>query len=74
MSDDSLDDGFDLGYRSGQGGEEVVGEKGAGEFEGEERRLLVLGDCADVVEEAGEGVGGGGDGPGGELGCEDCAA
>ena len=63
MADHGFGDGFGLGRGRAQGSEEGVGEHAAVEFEGEEGGIQVGGCGADVVEEAGEEVGFGGEGP-----------
>ena len=74
VADDGLDDGVVLRLRGGERGEERGGHEGAVELEREERGAEVGRRGADVVEQARQGVGAGGDGPVRELGAEDDAA
>ena len=74
MTDNGLDDSVVLGLRRGEGGEEGGGHESAVELEGEECGVEVVLRGADVVEEAGDGVGAGRDGPVRELGVKYGAA
>lgn len=74
VPDHGLGDGLGLvGGPAELRADEVVGEQAAVEFEGEARRAQVGGRRADVVQEAGQGEGGGRErgGVGGELLVED---
>ena len=74
MANDGLDDSVVLGLRCGERGEEGGGHEGTVELEREERGVKVVLGGPDVMQEAGDGVGAGGDSPLRELGVEYGAA
>lgn len=67
MTDDGFTDGFCLGKLCIEGFEEVEGDDTALELKGEVGAGLILGRCADVVEETGQEVCFWPDVPGGEV-------